>query len=106
MYDTEQNGASAHGYLRSIAAANDGGRWVFETSGDPFPFEELGRYKARRKRDRFPPQLLWQYLQEMGVPRLSDDDLLFRAVGKGGILARPEIKGARHLSLREAIAAH
>lgn len=105
VYDTEENGASAHGYRRSIAAANDGGRWVFEARGVHFPFEELGRYNARRKRDRFPPQLLWQYLREMGIPPLSDDDLLFRGKAKGGILSRPKIEGARHLTLREAIAA-
>lgn len=106
VYDTAQNGASANGYRRSIAAANDGGSWIFETSGDPFPFEDLKRYSARRKRDRFPPELLWRYLREMGIPRLSDDDLLFDGVCKGGILTRPKIDGARHLSLHEAIAAY
>jgi hypothetical protein len=33
---------------RSIAAANDGGRWVFETSGEPLPFERSDQYTRRR----------------------------------------------------------
>lgn len=106
VYDTVANGASAYGYRRSIAAANDGGSWVFETSGDPFSFEDLKRYSLRRKRDRFPPDLLWEYLREMGIPRISDDDLLFSGVCKGGILARPEIDGARHLTLDQAVAVY
>jgi hypothetical protein len=52
---------------RSIAAANDGGRWVFETFGDPLPFEDTTRYAVRRKRDRFPFELLDEYLQQLGV---------------------------------------
>jgi len=40
-------------YLRSIYAANDGGRWVFGHSGEPFPFEQLEQYQTRRVRDRF-----------------------------------------------------
>jgi hypothetical protein len=54
-------------YERSIAAANDGGRWVFETFGDPLPFEDTARYGARRKRDRFPFELLDEYVRNLGV---------------------------------------
>ena len=53
---------------RSITAANDGGKWVFETSGEPFEFEDLERYKRRRKSERFPPELLYEYLRQLGVP--------------------------------------
>ena len=106
VYDTATNGANKYGYRRSIAAANDGGRWVFESRGEPFPFEESERYSARRKRDRFPSELLWQYLQELGIPRISDNDLLFADTCKGGILARPAIEGSRQLSLVQAKAAY
>ena len=106
VYDTEENGGNARGYRRSIAAANDGGRWVFETSGDPFSFEELDRYTVRKKRDRFPADLLWKYLREMGIPRISDSDFMVGNACKGGIIARPKIEGARHLSLDEAIIAY
>ena len=35
---------------RSIAAANDGGRWVFEVFGKPYPFEDQEQYRQRLKR--------------------------------------------------------
>jgi hypothetical protein len=54
--------------LRSIVAANDGGDWVFETAGDPLPFERLDEYKRRRKTDRFTSELLHHYLRELGTP--------------------------------------
>ena len=38
---------------RNIVAANDGGRWVFETSGTPFPFEDTAAYSNRLKSTRF-----------------------------------------------------
>jgi hypothetical protein len=39
---------------RSIVAADDGGRWVFETSGTPYPFEDQS--------------MLHDYLRALGVP--------------------------------------
>jgi hypothetical protein len=62
------DGSGALLLVRSIVAANDGGRWVFETSGDPLAFEHLGEYGRRRKADRFTEELLFRYLQELGVP--------------------------------------
>ena len=59
---------------RSIVAANDGGKWVFETSGEPFEFEDLERYKRRRKSERFPPELLYEYLGHLGVPFDTEPD--------------------------------
>jgi hypothetical protein len=51
------------GYRRSIAVVNDGGRWVFEHSGEPFVFEDLSAYRAKRKRDRFTTGMLSNYLR-------------------------------------------
>lgn len=51
-----------------IVAMDDGGRWSFETSGDPLPFERLDAYERPRKRDRFPPELLHEYLLALGAP--------------------------------------
>jgi hypothetical protein len=59
---------------RSIVAANDGGSWVFETSGEPYPFEDLDAYKRRRKAERFPPELLYAYLGHLGVPYDAEPD--------------------------------
>ena len=54
-------------YLRVLAAMNDGGRWVFEASGEPFPFEKLEHYQARRVRDRFTFDMLKDYLHHLGL---------------------------------------
>lgn len=59
-------------YRRSIAAANDGGRWVFEESGERFPFEQVERYSEHRKRDRFTRQMLRDYLTHFGIELFSD----------------------------------
>lgn len=53
--------------VRSITAMNDGGRWVFETFGEPFAFERLDEYQHRLKRCRFTCSLLYEYLRELGV---------------------------------------
>jgi hypothetical protein len=53
---------------RSIAAANDGGRWVFETSGEPFPFEDQLAYTRRIKASRFTTDMVHDYLRALGVP--------------------------------------
>jgi hypothetical protein len=53
---------------RSIVAANDGGRWVFETEGEPFSFEHTEMYRRRRITDRFTSSLLYEYLSKLGAP--------------------------------------
>ena len=53
--------------MRSLAAANDGGRWVFDQFGEPFPFEKLEQYQARRLRDRFTFDMLQEYLHHLGL---------------------------------------
>lgn len=60
-------------YGRVVSATNDGGRWRFHSSGDPFPFEDLTHYRARRIRDRFPPDLQAAYLDELDIPVLQAD---------------------------------
>ena len=63
------------GYRRSIAAANDGGRWVFSESGERYPFEQIERYAERRRRDRFTREMLRTYLQHFGIEALTDEFL-------------------------------
>lgn len=58
---------------RSVALIHDGYKWDFETSGEPFPFEQTERYKARRKTDRFTPEMLDTYLKELGIDAFSED---------------------------------
>jgi hypothetical protein len=53
---------------RSVAAANDGGRWVFETSGTAFAFEDQAAYGKRAKSRRLTGEMLHDYLLALGVP--------------------------------------
>lgn len=73
VYTPEVLGGSPPlGYRRTIAALNDGGRWVFEESGERFPFEEVERYSSRRKRDRFTSEMLARYLHHFGIELGAD----------------------------------
>jgi len=60
-------------YLRSLGAMNDGGRWVFDDAGEPFPFEKPKQYKARRVRDRFTLEMLKDLLQHLGLEPFRED---------------------------------
>lgn len=101
VYDTPQAGGDADGYRRSIAAMNDGGRWVFEQSGAPFAFEDTARYDARKKRDRFTPDMLFSYLEHLGIPHLSDETLQPGGSCRGMLLAHPPLEGFSTHSLAE-----
>jgi hypothetical protein len=102
VYDTPHAGGTADGYRRSIAAVNDGGRWVFDQSGEPFPFEDTAQYGARRKRDRFTSDMLLSYLERFGIPRLSDEALQPDGTCRGFLLGRPTHEHLRKYSLEEA----
>ena len=55
-------------YLRTISAGIfDEGRWRFDVSGEPQPFEQTERYTARRIRDRFTRDMLVRYLAALGI---------------------------------------
>ncbi|MET3803657.1 hypothetical protein ABIB25_000641 [Nakamurella sp. UYEF19] len=54
-------------YMRTISAHAGDGRWQWYESGEPRPFEDLGRYRARLVRDRFPRPLLLEYLSAMDI---------------------------------------
>ncbi len=60
---------------RSIAAADDGGRWTFEQFGRPFDFERVTAYSRSRIRDRFTEGMLFEYLRSLGVPSTSQLEL-------------------------------
>jgi len=102
VYDTPQAGGDEHGYRRSIAAANDGGRWVFQQSGAPFAFEDTARYSVRRKRDRFTPDMLHTYLECLGIPRLSDTALQSDGLSRALLSTRPDHHHLPQYSLEEA----
>ncbi|GAB2570310.1 hypothetical protein [Kribbella endophytica] len=59
---------------RSVVAADDGGRWVFEASGRPYEFEDGDSRHRRHKRDRFTCEMLHRYLRALGVPATAEPD--------------------------------
>ena len=63
VYAPESLGGNQYNHRRSIAAANDGGKWVFEQSGEPFPFENIEAYGRTKKKDRFTREMLCEYLK-------------------------------------------
>jgi hypothetical protein len=62
------DGAPPLAMERSIAAADDGGRWIFETTGRAYPFEDQTAYTRRAKAARFTSDMLYDYLRALGVP--------------------------------------
>lgn len=102
VYDTPQAGGDANGYRRSIAAVNDGGRWVFDQSGTPFAFEDTAQYDARRKRDRFTSEMLIAYLERLGIPCLLDETFHFQGSCRGMLMTKPPLDGSVPYSLQEA----
>jgi len=85
---------------RSLAVANDGGRWVFTQAGTPLPFEQLDAYLNRRVRDRFTPELLQSYLRALGIDAFEEGFF-----GPHGILLErkgPYATGYQEYSLEEA----
>jgi hypothetical protein len=102
VYDTADAGGDAYGYRRSIAAVNDGGRWVFHQSGTPYAFEDISRYDERRKRDRFTSDMIAAYLRNLGIPELQDETLQPNGRCRGFLLARPTHAHLPSYSLAEA----
>ncbi len=72
MYGPQLN-AQHNNYVRALGASNDGGRWVFDQSGEPFPFEKVEQYQARRVKDRFTFDMLKDYLRHLGLSPFEED---------------------------------
>jgi hypothetical protein len=60
-------------YERSISAANDGGRWVFNATGTVQPFEKTTQYEVPRIMDRFTPEMLEEYCSALGINLFAAD---------------------------------
>lgn len=66
-YECPERGGDGLNSRRSIFAARDGG-WKFGSSGEPYAFEDVSRYGAKRIRDRFTPEHLDDLLAGLGAP--------------------------------------
>jgi hypothetical protein len=72
VFGPEQPGKISN-TVRVVEVANDGGRWVFVQSGEPFPFEQVEQYQAHRVRDRFTFEMLKDYLRHLGLAPFEED---------------------------------
>jgi hypothetical protein len=102
VYAAHPSGCSFLNIRRSISVANDGGRWRFDANGDPLDFEQLERYRARRIRDRFTPDLLQDYLSNLGIHLFALD--FYEAPQPAYLIAKegPTAPGLKTYSLEEA----
>ena len=57
---------------RSVLAHRES-RWEFEEWGEPFPFEELEQYQARRIKDRLTPEMVERYCSHFGIDLFNPD---------------------------------
>ncbi|KFE68517.1 hypothetical protein [Hyalangium minutum] len=106
VYGPEQPGKLTN-TVRSLGASNDGGRWVFDESGEPFPFEQVEQYQARRVRDRFTFDMLKDYLRHLGLAPFEED--FYLPPGTCAWLIQktgPFTTVGREYTLEEARAAH
>ena len=93
-------GSSALNSIRSIAAINNGGRWVFVTGGTEQPFETRTRYLARKIRNRFTSDMAEDYCRALGIQVFDPS-----AYGPRGIVLHSDDNvpaGALSMSLEEA----
>lgn len=106
VFGPEQPG-KIHNYVRALGASNDGGRWVFDEEGEPFPFEQVEQYQARRVRDRFTFDMLRDYLRHLGLAPFEED--FYLPPGTCAWLIQktgPFTTVGREYTLEEARAAH
>ena len=88
VYEPPEHGGAMLGHRRTICSANDGGRWIFEQSGEPFPFEQTESFSERRKRDRFTSEMLITYLGELGIPKPEDAPFQRNGCASGYLFSR------------------
>jgi hypothetical protein len=51
-----------------VSAFNEGGRWVWQRTGQIQPFEETAAYNNRRIKDRFTKEMLIRYCDALSIP--------------------------------------
>ncbi len=73
LYAPDSSSCSFLNIRRSISASYEG-PWSFDANGEPpLEFEDLERYKAKKIRDRFTPEMLDEYLHHFGIHFFSPD---------------------------------
>lgn len=72
----EKIGSSTDWYYQApgrYVLAHRESRWEFEEWGDPFPFEEVEQYQARRIKDRLTPEMVERYCSHFGIDLFNPD---------------------------------
>lgn len=59
--------------LGHYIAAHRESRWEFVEQGEPFPFEEVEQYQARRIKDRLTPEMVERYCGHLGIALFNPD---------------------------------
>ncbi len=77
-------------------------RWEFDSHGEPFPFEDVEKYKEKFARNRFTPEMLDKYLKEFGIDFFNES--FFMPQGSKAYIMeyiRPPFENEKPMSLEE-----
>lgn len=101
VYGSEGDGL---GITRSISLMNDGGRWAFELSGTPFPFEDLEKYKSKKLTERFSFEDLVSYTSHLGLQPFQEEFYLPESDPEAVLMEKvgAPVKGLQRYSLQQA----
>lgn len=94
-------GGDALGYTRAVSVVNDGGSWVFDQSGEPFPFERVANYLRRKITERFSFEDLRDYAGALGL-RPFDEDFYHATEGRLVELTGKKPSGMVEMTLDQA----
>jgi hypothetical protein len=86
--------------IRTVAAMNDGGKWIFISEGLPQPYEDQQQYQKRKIVDRFTCEMLRAYCEALDI-KLFDPGFY----GTHGLLVNQLTKFPQvspQMSIREA----
>jgi hypothetical protein len=93
------------GSRRAVSAINDGGRWTFDQAGDPYEFENVEMYKAKKKRERFTKELMEGYLSHFGIRPFDDSFFMVDATHPAIMLEQTQpVLNMPEFTLEEVIA--
>lgn len=85
--------------VRTVQVSRQESGWVGDLLGSPQPFEEVDRYRARVKRERFDLEMLNRYCASLGIARADE-----RFYGPRAILHSEEATAKSHPNYRDAAA--
>ena len=60
-------------YGRTLNLSNEDGKFVFTNRGTPFSFEDTSRYGLQNLRERLTPDILEEYLHQLGIDVFDED---------------------------------